>query len=170
MQIWDFFTIKLILKYLYPCWKRHEIYFNGREPCPTSADYLQPDGSCPSDFCCRKTQLQAAKWNFQVRGKCWVLKNKVTYNTTQYHSFNSTHQLVVTTIREAPEEVERKLRLEKWRQLCTRIAVGIIATTAFLVLAFRKISAKLDECKRKATSLEYSFTSLSNWYRVKIMC
>ena len=28
--------------------------------------------------CCRHTLLEAAKWDFKVRGKCWVLRSSLS--------------------------------------------------------------------------------------------
>ena len=33
-----------------------------------------------------------------------------------------------------------------------KVASGVIAITTFLVLAFRKVNAKLDECRKEAIS------------------
>lgn len=45
---------------------------------------MEKDGkTCKSPGnCCRYTQLQAAKWDFKVRGKCWVLRS--TLRSSKY--------------------------------------------------------------------------------------
>ncbi len=64
---------------------RKEIYFNNRNACPYTAPTLEPDGkTCNSKYCCRHTQLQAAEWNFRVRGKCWVLRSPL--RSSKYHN------------------------------------------------------------------------------------
>ena len=49
---------------------------------------MEEDGkTCQSPGnCCRHTQLQAAKWDFKVRGKCWVLRS--TLRSKNYQNKN----------------------------------------------------------------------------------
>jgi len=51
-----------------------EVYFNDRRACPAHTDRLDSDGKCSSSFCCKRTLLQSIQWDFQIRGKCWVIR------------------------------------------------------------------------------------------------
>ena len=55
---------------------QRQIFYNDRLAC---AQGLKPkndyDGSCDDSYCCSKTHSQVAEWNFQVRGKCHVLRS-----------------------------------------------------------------------------------------------
>ena len=53
---------------------RRQIFFNDRQACAKGAKFLEPDGTCATNYCCPKTQLEAAKWDLETRGKCWVLR------------------------------------------------------------------------------------------------
>ena len=57
------------------------IYFNDRLAC---AKGISPkndlDGGCSifRNYCCNKTYLEVAKWDFEIRGKCIVLRSLKT--------------------------------------------------------------------------------------------
>ena len=56
-------------------WHDHYLYFNSRRNCARGARLLEHDGgTCPGKTCCRRTQLQVARWDHEVRGRCWVLR------------------------------------------------------------------------------------------------
>ena len=57
---------------------KRRIYFNDRLAC---AKGISPkndlDGGCSMfrNYCCNKTYLEVAKWDFEIRGKCIVLRS-----------------------------------------------------------------------------------------------
>ena len=55
---------------------KRRIFFNDRLACAQGLTPLNDlDRSCDDSYCCNKTYLEVAQWNFEVRGKCTVLRS-----------------------------------------------------------------------------------------------
>jgi len=110
---------------------QRQIFFNDRLAC---AQGLKPkndlDGSCDDSYCCSKTHSQVAEWNFQVRGKCHVLRS-----------------LKEEKLKSDREILEEKAREQAFFNL--RVAIGFMITVTCMIIAFNFINAKLEECRAK---------------------
>ena len=55
------------------------VTFNARRACPVGATPMErgADGRehCPGGGCCAKTRLEEERWEHQVRGRCWVIRD-----------------------------------------------------------------------------------------------
>ena len=57
---------------------KRQIYFNDRLACAQGTkplSYYGKEDHCEDSYCCNKTLLQVAKWDFQVREKCHILRS-----------------------------------------------------------------------------------------------
>ena len=76
---------------------QRQIFFNDRLAC---AQGLKPkndlDGSCDDSYCCSKTHSQVAEWNFQVRGKCHVLRSLKEEKVLNLKLFCTVHIFVMS--------------------------------------------------------------------------
>ena len=88
-KLFQIFLITITARYLFTISEglpfgnglKRRIYFNDRLAC---AKGISPkndlDGGCSifRNYCCNKTYLEVAKWDFEIRGKCIVLRSLKT--------------------------------------------------------------------------------------------
>ena len=86
---------------------KRTIYFNDRLACSRGSKPLNDlDNSCDDTFCCSKTHLDVAKWDFEVRGKCHVLRDiKSNKVKLLYTIENSYHVTVPKNLGKSKEKV-----------------------------------------------------------------
>ena len=128
---------------------QRQIFFNDRLAC---AQGLKPkndlDGSCDDSYCCSKTHSQVAEWNFQVRGKCHVLRSLKEEEVLNLKLFCTYfHNESFFQLKSDREILEEKAREQAFFNL--RVAIGFMITVTCMIIAFNFINAKLEECRAK---------------------